>query len=58
LAIAAGAMGIPTEIFAEPTHLVQALNSSLCPGDRVLFKASNSVGLGQVVRQLLGERSD
>jgi UDP-N-acetylmuramoyl-tripeptide--D-alanyl-D-alanine ligase len=58
LAIAAGATGIPTEIFAEPTHLVQALNSSLRPGDRVLFKASNSVGLGQVVRQLLADKAD
>ncbi|MGA1623541.1 MAG: UDP-N-acetylmuramoyl-tripeptide--D-alanyl-D-alanine ligase, partial [Synechocystis sp.] len=53
LAIAAGATGIPTETYAEAETLVQALKNSIQPGDRLLFKASNSVGLGQVVSQLL-----
>jgi UDP-N-acetylmuramoyl-tripeptide--D-alanyl-D-alanine ligase len=48
-AIAAGAKGIVTESFATHTELVQRLVNCLRPGDRVLFKASNSVGLNRVV---------
>ncbi|MFN9176027.1 MAG: UDP-N-acetylmuramoyl-tripeptide--D-alanyl-D-alanine ligase [Synechocystis sp.] len=58
LAIAAGATGIPTETFVETPHLVEALKNTIQPGDRLLFKASNSVGLGQVVSQLLTQNPD
>ncbi|MEB3160539.1 MAG: UDP-N-acetylmuramoyl-tripeptide--D-alanyl-D-alanine ligase, partial [Synechocystis sp.] len=54
-AIATGAMGIPTETYPDADTLIQALKRYLQPGDRLLFKASNSVGLGQVVQQLLAD---
>jgi len=54
-AIALGATGIATEAFGDATDLVQALIRTVQPGDRILFKASNSVGLGQVVSQLLAQ---
>ncbi len=55
LAIAACATGIATETFEDAASLVTALKNTLQPGDRLLFKASNSVGLGQVVSQLLAQ---
>jgi UDP-N-acetylmuramoyl-tripeptide--D-alanyl-D-alanine ligase len=55
LAIAAGATGVPTEIYPDAHTLVKGVKHHLQPGDRLLFKASNSVGLGQVVEQLLAE---
>ncbi|AGF51859.1 UDP-N-acetylmuramoylalanyl-D-glutamyl-2,6-diamino-pimelate-D-alanyl-D-alanine ligase [Synechocystis sp. PCC 6803] len=54
-AIAAGANGVETQSFSDGPSLVAALKTTLQPGDRLLFKASNSVGLGAVVSQLLAE---
>jgi UDP-N-acetylmuramoyl-tripeptide--D-alanyl-D-alanine ligase len=48
-AIAQGASGIPTECFATHQALVQRLLEVVEAGDRLLFKASNSVGLNRVV---------
>ena len=50
--IAAGALGIPTQCFNTHEDLLQHLNQLVLPGDRLLFKASNSVGLGKVVAGL------
>jgi UDP-N-acetylmuramoyl-tripeptide--D-alanyl-D-alanine ligase len=47
--IAAGALGIPTQCFNTHEDLLQHLNQLVLPGDRLLFKASNSVGLSRVV---------
>ena len=44
-----GAKALPWEVLPTPEELVQRLQSFLQSGDRVLFKASNSIGLGQVV---------
>lgn len=49
LGIARGAIGIDTECFATREELARALRENLTEGDRVLFKASNSVGLNAVV---------
>jgi UDP-N-acetylmuramoyl-tripeptide--D-alanyl-D-alanine ligase len=54
-AMAAGATGVPTQSFNDGDSLVAALKTEIQPGDRLLFKASNSVGLGAVVNQLLLE---
>ncbi|AIE73465.1 MULTISPECIES: UDP-N-acetylmuramoyl-tripeptide--D-alanyl-D-alanine ligase [unclassified Synechocystis] len=54
-AIAKGASSIPTQSFSDGPSLVAALKTTLQPGDRLLFKASNSVGLGTVVSRLLEE---
>jgi UDP-N-acetylmuramoyl-tripeptide--D-alanyl-D-alanine ligase len=51
-AIVTGASGVPTECFETHAELVQRLLESLRPGDRVLFKASNSVGLSRVVEEV------
>jgi UDP-N-acetylmuramoyl-tripeptide--D-alanyl-D-alanine ligase len=50
--IAQGASAVPCQVFADHQDLTQALQAFMQPGDRLLFKASNSVGLGQVVSQL------
>jgi len=50
--IAAAAHSVKTECFQEKNQLVQRLSEILAPRDRVLFKASNSVGLDQVLDQL------
>ncbi len=52
-ALANGAAGVPSQAFTEPTTLVAHLQATLCPGDRVLFKASRSVALDRVVSALL-----
>lgn len=52
--IAQGAAGVPAERFEAREALVEGLRKTLQPGDRILFKASNSVGLGQVVAALVG----
>lgn len=49
MAIAEGAQDLSWEISPTPEELVQHLQHFLKKGDRVLFKASNSIGLGQVV---------
>jgi len=50
-AIAAGASGVPTECFATAADLVERLQTFVQPGDRLLFKASHSVGIDKVMHQ-------
>ncbi|MBE9165988.1 UDP-N-acetylmuramoyl-tripeptide--D-alanyl-D-alanine ligase [Pleurocapsales cyanobacterium LEGE 06147] len=50
-AIAAGAGGIATECFSDREDLLNSLQEVVRQGDRLLFKASNSVGLNRVVEQ-------
>lgn len=54
-AIAAGAAGISVECFASHAELVERLKEFVQPGDRLLFKASHSVGLDRVVKLLMAE---
>jgi UDP-N-acetylmuramoyl-tripeptide--D-alanyl-D-alanine ligase len=54
-ALAEGATSIWTRTFESPDSLTQELKTYLQPGDRVLFKASRSVALDQVVNQLIAE---
>ncbi len=51
MTIAEGALGIVTDCI--PTHgeLIKRLTEIVKPGDRLLFKASNSVGLNRVVEE-------
>jgi UDP-N-acetylmuramoyl-tripeptide--D-alanyl-D-alanine ligase len=51
--IAEGAAGIPTECFSDRASLTNKLKQIMRSGDRVLCKASNSVGLNQVVADLI-----
>lgn len=51
--IVVGSQGIPTESFSQRKAIITRLEEIIKPGDRLLFKASNSVGLNQVVQQLL-----
>jgi UDP-N-acetylmuramoyl-tripeptide--D-alanyl-D-alanine ligase len=51
--IAEGAAGIPTECFSDRASLTNKLKQIMRSGDRILCKASNSVGLNQVVAELL-----
>ncbi len=50
-AIAAGAGGIAAECFSDREDLLSRLRAVVSQGDRLLFKASNSVGLNRVVEQ-------
>lgn len=50
-AIATGAASLPAECFSSQDALVRRLKELVQPGDRLLFKASRSVGLDRVVRQ-------
>lgn len=54
-AVAAGAAPVPTRQFSHPAALVAALLGEIQPGDRILFKASRSVGLDQVVEKIAAE---
>jgi len=54
-AIAVGAEGITTERFATHAVLVERLKEIVKEGDRILFKASHSVGLDKVVNQFRTE---
>ena len=47
-----GATGITTEYFSDRTTLINKLKQIMRSGDRILCKASNSVGLNQVVEAL------
>ncbi|WP_324282209.1 UDP-N-acetylmuramoyl-tripeptide--D-alanyl-D-alanine ligase [Cyanobacterium aponinum UTEX 3221] len=47
--IAEGANGIPSQIYSNHKDLISALQNITQEGDRILFKASNSVGLSKVV---------
>ncbi|MEM9508880.1 MAG: UDP-N-acetylmuramoyl-tripeptide--D-alanyl-D-alanine ligase [Cyanobacteria bacterium P01_E01_bin.35] len=51
--IAKGAMGITSECFSNLFTLTNRLKEIMTPGDRVLCKASNSVGLSKVVAELV-----
>ena len=51
--IAKGAAGIASECFSDCTSLTMRLQEIVSPGDRILCKASNSVGLSQVVAELV-----
>jgi UDP-N-acetylmuramoyl-tripeptide--D-alanyl-D-alanine ligase len=52
LDIAQGAEGVELEIFDDDLSLVNRLLAILQEGDRILFKASHSVGLNRVVEEL------
>ena len=51
-AIIAGAPTIESECFTDRRSLTDRLQNVIHSGDRILFKASNSVGLNQVVEEL------
>ncbi|MBD2103223.1 UDP-N-acetylmuramoyl-tripeptide--D-alanyl-D-alanine ligase [Leptolyngbya sp. FACHB-261] len=51
-ALAVGATPLPTERLLTQAALVERLQQLIQPGDRLLFKASHSVGLDRVVEQL------
>lgn len=53
--IAKGAYPVKSECFKDKMQLTQRLKEILAPRDRVLFKASNSVGLGDVLNQIKEE---
>src|SRR4028119_2080992 len=57
-AIAGGAAPLPAECFSSSEALVRRLKELVQPGDRLLFKASRSVGLDRVVNQFRAEISD
>ena len=48
-----GAAGINTECFSDRASLTTKLKQIVRSGDRILCKASNSVGLNQVVKELI-----
>jgi len=48
-----GAVGIKTECFSDRDALTSKLKQLIRSGDRILFKASNSVGLNKVVAELI-----
>ena len=50
--IITGATGITGECFSDQPALTAKLKEVMQPGDRILFKASNSVGLDRVVKEL------
>jgi UDP-N-acetylmuramoyl-tripeptide--D-alanyl-D-alanine ligase len=52
-AIAVGAESLAAECFSSHDTLVNRLDELVQPGDRLLFKASRSVGLDRVVNQFL-----
>lgn len=54
-AIATAAKSVQSECFTDKDQLAQRLKEVLKPRDRVLFKASNSVGLNEVIDQLREE---
>ena len=53
--IGEGAEGIDTKIFTNHDDLLDHLKSIVKEGDRILFKASNSVGLSKVVAQFINQ---
>ena len=52
-----GAAGIETECFSDRTALTNKLKQIMRSGDRILCKASNSVGLNKVVEELIHVQS-
>jgi len=57
-AIANGAASLLAECFSSQDALVKRLKELVQPGDRLLFKASRSVGLDRVVNQFRAEISE
>ncbi len=57
-ALLEGAASIPSQAFTDHEAIAQYLHRTLKAGDRVLFKASRSVGLDRVVDQLQDYRSN
>ena len=55
--IVEGAVGIASECFSDRETLTNKLKQIMQPGDRILCKASNSVGLSKVVEALIAEKS-
>ncbi|MEM9163885.1 MAG: cyanophycin synthetase, partial [Cyanobacteria bacterium P01_F01_bin.4] len=55
-AMAQGAGAVPSQLFQNHGELVQHLQALMQPGDRLLFKASRSVAMDQVVEPLLSSR--
>lgn len=51
--IAVGANGVSTACFKTHEELVKQLQEMIKSGDRILFKASNSVGLNRVVERFI-----
>lgn len=49
--IASGAKDMPKECFRDRNRLLERLKEEVKSGDAIVFKASNSVGLSQVVEQ-------
>lgn len=56
--IARGAGKIETECFSDRQSLINKLKKIMRSGDRILCKASNSVGLHQVVTELISDKSN
>lgn len=56
-AMAAGATSVPTQLFTDKTQLADALRDLMKSGDRILFKASRSVGLDAVVSDLISQEA-
>lgn len=54
-ALMAGAKNTPTHLFASHDQVITYLKDDIKPGDRILFKASHSVGLDRVVQALRQE---
>ena len=55
--MALGAKNIQTECFCDRQSLINKLKQLIQPGDRILCKASNSVGLNQVVNELISDNN-
>ena len=53
--IANGAAGINSECFSDRDTLINRLKQVIQPGDRILCKASNSVGLNKVVAKMVAQ---
>ena len=51
--IATGAQGVPQKIFTSHDELFAHLQKISTSGDRILFKASNSVGLSSIVEKFI-----
>lgn len=55
--IAQGALGVITDCISTHQELIERLKEIVKPGDRLLFKASNAVGLNLVVEKFREENS-
>ncbi|WP_036478287.1 UDP-N-acetylmuramoyl-tripeptide--D-alanyl-D-alanine ligase [Myxosarcina sp. GI1] len=55
--IADGAVGVMSECFSDRDCLIDRLKSVVRSGDRILFKASNSVGLNKAIEKIKEHQS-